>query len=241
MSTPEISEDRRRRLLVETQGRRLDEAYLHREIRRDLHEESADPDPDSLVTSEMVEQLNEYMGELEGAGVSPGVLTPEPSAANRAFFSTDAVVVPGFLGSSLSDTQPGGLGLIWVDPLLFRSNEIGALRLGPFDGREADASPDVRIVATGAIPIFYDLLRLALEARRYTTAVFAVDWRRDLELAAQGLRDRLAELGSGASPRPVHVVAHSQGAMVARRALQLLGEAEAKQVRRSLLTQGFRK
>jgi hypothetical protein len=128
--------------------------------------------------------------------VSPGVLTPEPSAANRAFFSTDAVVVvPGFLGSSLSDTQPGGLGLIWVDPLLFRSNEIGALRLGPFDGREADASPDVRIVATGAIPIFYDLPRLALEARRYTTAIFAVDWRRDLGVSS-------GADGAGLSRRP---------------------------------------
>ena len=239
MPLPETGEERRRRLLAETQGRRLDEAYQHRRIRADLQGEAADPDPDPLVTPEMLDQLQEYMGEVEGAGVAPGALTAEPTPTSRAFFSTEAVViVPGFFASSLSDTAPGGLGLIWVDPTLYRSNELGALRLGPYDGTDADADPDVRVVATGAIPIVYDVLRLALEARRYTTATFGVDWRRDLEVAARGLRDRILELGGGPDPWPVHLVAHSQGAMVARRALQLLGEADARRIVQNLVLLG---
>jgi pimeloyl-ACP methyl ester carboxylesterase len=240
MSMMESSEERRRRLLVETQGRRLDEAFTHDQIRADLEAESQDPDPDSIVTPEMVEQLNEYMDELEGAGIPAGVLTTEPTPTTRALFSTDAVVVvPGFFASTLGDTRRGGLGLIWFDAVgLFRSNKFGALRLGKYDGLESDLNPDVKVVSTGAIPLIYDVLRLALEARRYTTAVYGVDWRKDLEIAAKGLHDRLIELGEGESPRPVHLVAHSQGAMVARRALQLLGAAQATRIVKHLVLLG---
>jgi pimeloyl-ACP methyl ester carboxylesterase len=70
------------------------------------------------------------------------------------------------------------------------------------------------------LPLVYDLLRFALELRRYTTEVFPVDWRRNLELAAQQLvrRIRSAILDG----KPLHLIAHSQGALVARRALQIL-------------------
>ncbi|QDV37458.1 esterase/lipase family protein [Tautonia plasticadhaerens] len=236
MSTAESSEDRRRRLLVETQGRRLDEAYLHGSIRDDLQTEAADADPDSIVTPEMLDQIEEYMDEIEGAGVPPGVLSDRETSQSRAFFSTDAVIiVPGFLASSLSDTRRGGLGLIWVSRGLYGSNRFGALRLGAYDGHEADLNPDVRIISTGGLPLIYDVLRLGLEALRYTTSTFGVDWRKDLEIAARGLRDRIKELGGGSKGYPIHLVAHSQGAMVARRALQLLKDDLGQEVVRRIV------
>src|SRR5258708_6338908 len=67
---------------------------------------------------------------------------------------------------------------------------------------------------------------LALEARRFTTEIFPVDWRKDLDIAARQLAIRLRDLGT--ERRVIHVVAHSQGALVARRAIQLVGEAEAQ-------------
>jgi pimeloyl-ACP methyl ester carboxylesterase len=243
MATVGPSPDRRNRLLVETQGRRLDEAYLNPQIRDDLRREAEDPHPDTVVTPEMLDQLEEYMEEMEGAGVSPGVLSSGETVQSRAFFSTDAViVVPGFLASSLSDTSRGGLGTIWISAGLISSNRFGALRLAPYDGNEADANPDVRIVSTGGLPLIYDVLRLGLEALRYTTSTFGVDWRKDLELAARGLRDRIKQIGAGPRGYPVHVIAHSQGAMVARRSLQLLrddvGEGEARRIVRNLILIG---
>src|SRR5271166_1257981 len=240
MPTAEPNDLRRGRLLMETQGRRLDEAYLHDQIRDDLRREADDQDPNSLVTPEMLEQLEEYMDEIEGAGVPPGVLAAGETGQSRAFFSTDAVIiVPGFLASSLSDTRRGGLGSIWVAPGLYTSNRFGALRLGAYDGTESDLNPDVRIVSTGGLPLIYDVLRLGLEALRYTTSTFGVDWRKDLELAARGLRERIKEIGGGTKGYPIHVVAHSQGAMVARRGLQLLhdelGKEEARRIVKNLV------
>ena len=129
----------------------------------------------------------------------------------RAFLSTDAVViVPGFLASALGDTAAGGFGLIWADPLLPIRDELGALQLAPYDGRERDLYPKVRIGALSALPYLYDILRLALEVRRYTVEMFAVDWRKDMELSAGMLAARLRAL-AGQSWRPIHLVAHSQG------------------------------
>ncbi|MBX6314438.1 MAG: trypsin-like peptidase domain-containing protein, partial [Isosphaeraceae bacterium] len=222
---------RRRRLLAQAQGRALDEAYFHRGIRKDLVAEAADAAPDALVTPEMLAQLRELIAAkaVTGAGVR--------AAGPELFLSTETVViVPGFLASALGDTAVGGLGLIWIDPFAAISDRLGALQLGPYDGKEADLDPTTRIAAIGALPIFYDLLRLALEVRRYTTEIFAFDWRKDLDLAASRLAARLRVLGEG--PRPVHLVAHSQGALVARRALQQIGPEAARRIVHHLVLLG---
>ena len=276
---------RRRRLLAQLQGRRLDEAYLnHPDIRADLEAEAADPGPDALVTPGALEHLRALIREerrvialgpaperargiAAGAAAAVGdpgrvvldalsqdaaaersVAAPQAAAGEaggievfarpRLFFSTDTVVVvPGFLASALSDTIGGGLGLIWVDPLLSVRDELGALQLGPYDGRERDLDPNVRVGALGALPYFYDILRLDLEVRRYTVEVFPVDWRRDLDVAAGMLAARLRAL-AGQARTPIHVVAHSQGALVARRAAQLLGRTEARRIVKHLVLLG---
>lgn len=162
----------------------------------------------------------------------------EVRVAPRALFSTDQVViVPGFLASALGDAVPDGHGLIWIDPLLYFREELSKLQLAPYDGRERDLDPRVRVGAVGSLPYLYDVLRLALEVRRYTVEVFPVDWRKDLEIAAGLLAARLRALASG-SRRPIHLIAHSQGALVARRAVQLLGRREARWIVRHLILLG---
>ncbi|MBV8309546.1 MAG: alpha/beta fold hydrolase, partial [Planctomycetaceae bacterium] len=242
---PIDEQERRRRLLAETQGRRLDEAIQHRDIREDLNAEAADPDPDSLVTPEMVDLLHELMAEKEAelgqpAGVPGGVIPSQAAAESKAFFSTDQVIiVPGFLGSSLSDIAPGGLGLIWVSPWLYRNNEFGDLTLGAYGPNgDVELNPNRRIVSSGGLPIVYDLLRLALEVRRYTTLTFGVDWRKDLEVASRALRAQIEALAGVPRPLPIHLIAHSQGALVARRALQLLGPTRARDHVKSLVLLG---
>jgi hypothetical protein len=210
---------RRQRLLVQLQGRRLEEAYLRPDLRRDLEAEAASPDSDRLIGPEQLALLRELVEARQGA------LRPVSSVPTaELFFSTDQVViVPGFLGSELSDLAAGGYGLIWLSPGIAFADRLGALRLAPYDGTEADAVAGVRVEATGALPLVYDLLRADLELRRYTTEIHPVDWRKDLDLAAQRLVNRLRALVRAG--RPIHLIAHSQGALVARRALQLLNEA----------------
>ena len=61
---PDAERQRRRRLLAETQGRRLDEAYLSRpNIRLDVEAEAAASGPDALVTSDMLAHLQELIEE----------------------------------------------------------------------------------------------------------------------------------------------------------------------------------
>lgn len=148
------------------------------------------------------------------------------------FFSTDdVIIVPGFMGSSLRDVQ-GPNGLIWIDPtLVTNGDQLNALKLSGFHRGQPDrdASPGVQVVARGAIPVIYDLMAADLEVRRYSVEIHAYDWRKDIDRSATLLADRIrARLGG--KPRPLHLIAHSQGTLVARRAIQLLGEVQARRL-----------
>jgi V8-like Glu-specific endopeptidase len=233
MPTSEASRRRRLRLLANMQGLPIDEAFLRDVIRADLEAEAFQADPDALITPDAFSLLRE----LIAAKQAQEPMVPRDSAAPGLFFSAGTVViVPGCLASTLTDTTSQGLGLIWLNPDKMISSHLGALQLGSYDGTESDLHPNVRVAPTGVVPILYDLLRLALEVRRFRTEIFPVDWRKDLDIAARLLAIRLR--GLAAEPRPVHLVAHSQGALVARRALQLLGEVEARKAVQRLILLG---
>jgi hypothetical protein len=211
---------RRRRLADGLQGRTLEQAYLRPDIRRDLEAEADDPDPDRLITRQQLDYLGGLLGEQRRA---------ESFAAGEevafGFWRPDrqAVIVPGFLGSELSDVAPGGDGLIWISPALAFFDRISLLQLARYDDGDRDLLPRVRIEATGPLPVLYDLLRLQLRLKGYAVSVHLVDWRKDQEVSADALVTRLRALA--AAGQSVHLIAHSQGALVARRALQKLNEA----------------
>ena len=155
----------------------------------------------------------------------------------RAFLSTDAVViVPGFLASALGDTAAGGFGLIWADPLLPIRDELGALQLAPYDGRERDLYPKVRIGALSALPYLYDVLRLARGPAVH---------RRDLRGGLAEGRGALRRDAGGPAAGPGRAVVAADppggalaGGAVARRALQLLGRDEARRIVKHLVLLG---
>ncbi len=165
-----------------------------------------------------------------------------PGARLGLFFSTDDVIlVPGFLGSSLTD-ETGGNGLIWIDPGLVLPGggaQLSDLRLAPSakDQPDHDAVPGVQIEARGTIPAIYDVMCADLEVRRYSVQVFPFDWRKDVgpsaDLLADLIRGRL-----GRKPRPLHIIAHSQGTLVARRAIQNLGDDQAHRLVNNLVLLG---
>lgn len=194
-----------------------------------LEEEARDPD--GLVTRAQLDHL---------------LLVREQRRRSErrlgAFFSTDDVIlVPGFMGCSLRDAT-GPHGLIWIDPGLFigeGGEQLAALRLAAFqqDRPEQDAEAGVRVESRGAIPLVYDLLSTDLEVRRYDVQVFPFDWRKDIERSAALLADRIRGR-LGRRPRPLHVIAHSQGSLVARRAIHLLGADVARRLVNNLVLLG---
>ncbi len=235
---PGDSAARRQILLKELQGRKLEEAYLRPDIRVLMEEEAdatAPGHPDPLITRDMLSTL----AQLTQVRVDRDLPLTDPRAAQargliqpRLLSSATAVIVPGFLASQLSDkaTNPPGAGLIWINPIqTFFADKISLLKLtapvGP-DGQESDAGPHVRIQPDGPLPVVYDLLRASLETSlfspRYWTHIYAFDWRRNIEDAAAGLALFLQNLRRQAPQWDIHVIAHSQGALVARRALQNL-------------------
>jgi hypothetical protein len=219
---------RRERIIAGMRGRSLDEAAADPQVRQDLRDEAASPDPDRLVTPDLVRLMDEAR-ELR---------LKQPSL--QLFFSTDDVIlVPGFLGSQLADTA-GRDGLIWIDPkLVFGAAKLMDLRLAPFrDGQpDADAAAGVAIRPQGEIPVIYAGLRFALEVQRYHTEVFGFDWRKDLDESAAALAQVIRDRANHRF-RPLHLIAHSQGSLVARRALQLLGSELARQLVNNLVLLG---
>ena len=228
---PEPAAQRQRRLLLELQQQSLASAYLKPDLRLDLEAEASDPtlpEPAKLVRRDMLDHLAQLLQDPERR---PDLVSEGPGVSARSlglFFSTEPVViVPGFLGSALSDVAANGFGLIWINPVIVFRDRLSLLQLGPYAEPEKDLDQRVDVEPTGVVPIIYDLLRIELAPWRYSVALFPVDWRKNLEDTADRLRQRLGEL-MDASQKSIHLIAHSQGALVARRALQRLGDERGK-------------
>ena len=103
--TPIDRTERHRRIV---QAGSLEAVLDQRDGRQLLEAESSDSDESQkLITHDQLEHLLAVHAEKQRQGARFGL-----------FFSTDDVIlVPGFLGSSLTDAI-GGNGLIWVDPTL---------------------------------------------------------------------------------------------------------------------------
>jgi len=201
-----------------------------------LRAEAADDPDHRLIDPRQLDYLLALRAEARRADIRPQLF------GNVA----DVIIVPGFLGSSLTDST-GPHGLIWIDPTLVlgSSEQLQALQLqqlGRFTAAqlpspERDLQPGVTIHASGALPAQYDLLAWDLEFRRFATSIFAFDWRKDLERAAMSLADQI-RARDGQRARPLHIIAHSQGSLVARRALQLLGATLARRLVNNLVLLG---
>jgi hypothetical protein len=143
------------------------------------------------------------------------------------------------MGSVLKDAGDAS-GRLWIDPKLPRNGgQFAALRLATFHTGQPDpdVDPTDRIESVEAVPAIYDVLYADLAFRRYDTAIFAFDWRKDIQGSARLLAARIrARLGRRS--RPLHLIAHSQGALVALRAIQILGPGDARKLVQHLVLIG---
>lgn len=214
---------RKQRIVEGLRGRSLELAAADPALRPELEAEADSPDPDRLVTRDL----------LEVADAARRARRAGPSLA--LFSRADVIVVPGFLASQLTDVG-GRDGLIWIDPkLVLDAGEL--LDLGLAADADTDALPGVSVRPDGAIPVLYAGLRVALEFSRCHVQEFGFDWRKGVDESAAALAEVIRDR-AGQSPRPLHLVAHSQGSLVARRALQLVGPDLGRRLVSSLILLG---
>ncbi|MBN1204684.1 MAG: CHAT domain-containing protein [Myxococcaceae bacterium] len=123
----------------------------------------------------------------------------------------NVVVMPGIMGSELSEYTGADSNRIWVNPLRLVAGQLGRLRLD--DG----GRPEFDVRASGILKLFYGELILFL-SESWNVRTFWFDWRRDLRDSAAMLEERLRVWFP--ENAPVHLVCHSMGGLVARTFIQ---------------------
>lgn len=162
-----------------------------------------------------------------------------------AFFSNKSVViVPGFMGSQLRDTDDPAGGLVWIDPTLYFTSskddsELSKLRLKKFQhGNKDEDMSGVKISEYGAVPVLYAGLKYYLESGRCEVRTAGFDWRKNIDESAELVAAKILGYAAEYPSRPLFVIAHSQGSLVARRALQHMGKDEARRIVNRLILLG---
>lgn len=195
----------------------------------ELREDAAKYGDDAIIPPKILE---DYIGFAEVVRNNPRGL--------QAAGGSPVLVVPGFLGSALTDTT-GGNGLIWIDPsLVVDGQQLSALELAAWNSSSAerDNLSGVTISALSEVPVAYDLLMWRLYFGGYDAKVYPYDWRKNIDESAEGLVLQIRARSLAAGNKKVHVIAHSQGSLVARRALHLLGKTEVDRLVETLVLLG---
>jgi hypothetical protein len=149
--------------------------------------------------------LREHFGECAFEELS---LLARAAKKARRERGAPVLVVPGMMGSRLSDVAPRNRAsrLIWIDPA-----RIGAGRL---EDLKLPSGKTIR--ARGVLLTAYAKLKLELALQGFDARFFAYDWRLGIVEIGAALARSIAAL------RPVCVVAHSMGALAARVAARQL-------------------
>ena len=129
------------------------------------------------------------------------------------------IFIPGIMGSELTVTDDGDDDVVWVSFLKLMWGGIEKLRLAKDGVREADSK--LRVQPSGLDKDSYAETILWLKAY-WNVEPFAYDWRKDLDQAAQGLKDLVDKKFKDQS---VHLVAHSMGGLVSRNFIRLYPKA----------------
>lgn len=149
------------------------------------------------------EELSAYFGESsyrELAALAARVAKAPAPTRSRLY------ILPGIMGSQLAVPRSGGLpaDVLWLDPL-----DICAGRL-----RELALPGDASFSATTVLLFSYLKMKFVLRLSGFDPILYHYDWRQSLTDLGAALARKLAD-----EKRPVTIVAHSMGGLVARAAL----------------------
>jgi pimeloyl-ACP methyl ester carboxylesterase len=169
---------------------------------------------DALVSGRHAQSLREYFGAPAYAQLS--VLA---AAAKKAKHPRDpkhsrrpkVLILPGIMGSKIGASAK----VLWIDPLQIAAGRLTSLSL-----------PSGKALhAVGVLLFSYAKLKLQLEIGGREAHFHAYDWRLGLEELGAQLATRIAADG-----KPVILVAHSMGGLVARMAARMLPKRRVRRL-----------
>jgi pimeloyl-ACP methyl ester carboxylesterase len=174
---------------------------------------------DALATGRHAASLREYFGAPAYAELSVLAAAAKQSRESRTIKSRRThrvLILPGIMGSKLGGRPRSAAGarrrssawdVLWIDPLQIAAGRLTALALPS----KAPIRP------MGVLLFSYARLRLKLEIEGFDVDFHSYDWRLGVDQLGAKLARRIAADG-----RPVTLVAHSMGGLVARSALTVL-------------------
>jgi pimeloyl-ACP methyl ester carboxylesterase len=164
------------------------------------------------------QELAAYFGDGEYAELARLARAAERQGPGWA--QPHVLLMPGIMGSQLGLKRrpPIPDDVLWLDPIDIQSGRLALL------GLETPRP----IIPLGVVLYSYLKLKLRLRAAGFAVTTLAYDWRSGIEEAAGALAAHLRAL----APRPIALVAHSMGGLIARAAL---AQPEGRYIERVVL------
>lgn len=167
---------------------------------------------EALAEGRQASSLREYFGAPAYAELSALAMAAKKCGKPRG---PRVLILPGIMGSKLGGRLPVGGAksghaahqVLWIDPLQIAAGRLTSLALPS----EAALRP------MGVLLFSYARLKLRLQVDGCDARFHSYDWRLGLDELGAGLAARIRE-----EDRPVILVAHSMGGLVARMAVRTL-------------------
>ena len=158
----------------------------------------------ALETGARASELESYFGEARYAELR--ALAKQAARRDVRGKGPRVLILPGLMGSTLGRRGLLFDDVIWIDPVDIALGALRKLALGP---RPRASRP------SASLNLVYLKLKLTLRINGFDADFFPYDWRH----SPRELGARLARQVAG-ERRPVQLVAHSLGGLVARAALR---------------------
>jgi pimeloyl-ACP methyl ester carboxylesterase len=157
------------------------------------------------LTDKEAAALRAYWGRQTFDQMRELALTRRTRAATQS--AGNVVVLHGIMGSELDEFKADSSAKsVWLSILRLIGGAFTSLSLNSDGSSKNDIRP------TGVLKKYYGLQLLTL-AQRWNVRAFWYDWRADINSSAALLARKLSDWFPG---KPVHLVAHSMGGLVAR-------------------------